>query len=253
MNKPLWILNGVFIGTYTDKRTRLLFAYLGFFFMASSGCTKSNFLLPGKYAIISVEGGMYLRTEPNINSTKVYLVPNGKEVYVQSEGIPEELYGIRSKWYRVVYRDAKGWMWGGFSKPTNTRQSIQGESPKFKPTLPPESTRIIAWESVSQYCTELYRSPFVSYQDEFWIQRQLMFQASRSDQITIVPKCSPANARSIVKINALKNPPLTSSAYDQLQEKFITVSFDIDPNRQTSNEEYVRLFSSHGALVEVIK
>lgn len=124
MNEVLQNLAKIFSKSYYAKSKSRPLLPLSLLLLVLSVCTKSSFLHPGKSAIISADGGMYLRAEPNINSAKVYLVPTGKEVYVQSDGKPEELYGIKSKWYRVSYGRYAGWMWGGLAKSSSTQADV---------------------------------------------------------------------------------------------------------------------------------
>lgn len=79
-------------------------------------CSKSNYLEVGYPAKIVESQGIYLRATPSSQGRKIILIPMGQSVNVLAEGLPEQLYEIKSKWYRVTYGKYEGWMWGGLAK-----------------------------------------------------------------------------------------------------------------------------------------
>lgn len=94
--------------------------YLG---LAILGCSRSNYLEIGKPATIIENQGMIIRKTPTANGQKIILVPLGQSVNVIAEGLPEKLYGIKSKWYQVRYGRFQGWMWGGLATSHGSKES----------------------------------------------------------------------------------------------------------------------------------
>lgn len=84
--------------------------------MLICSCSKSNYLEVGKPAKVVENQGIYLRATPNPQGRKIVLIPAGQAVSVLAEGLPEKLYDIKSRWYRVSYGKYEGWMWGGLSQ-----------------------------------------------------------------------------------------------------------------------------------------
>lgn len=91
--------------------------------LAVIGCSKFNYLEVGKTAIVTDNQGIYLRATPSTQGRKILLIPIGQNVKILAEGLPEKLYDIESKWYRVSYGKHEGWMWGGLAKKKERAQN----------------------------------------------------------------------------------------------------------------------------------
>lgn len=228
-------------------------------FPIATSCGKRNYLTVGRQALIQSTNGMIIRSQPNATSKSIGVVPNNGIVSVLSEGPDAKLFEISSRWYKVQFGNINGWMWGGFSKPVDgLQESHDGPQDRADqipsaPQLPPSEKLVVAWVSINEYCTELYSSPYATISDSEWIKSAYQDSGLRTDKVTIVPRCIDWKARSIVQIDAIKNPPKSDSESSRIMQKHTIVCYDYSLERQTTNEEYVRLFSSRGADVKVIK
>ncbi len=59
--------------------------------------------------------GLRLRSSPNLDSQKISLIEDRKEINVFEIGPLDEIDGILSFWLRVEYNSIKGWIFGGYA------------------------------------------------------------------------------------------------------------------------------------------
>ncbi len=71
--------------------------------------------------------GLILRDAPSTKGKQLALMKEKEEVVVLNDNGPEEtLFGRKSRWFEVVYKNKKGWAFGGFleyNRQINTTQS----------------------------------------------------------------------------------------------------------------------------------
>lgn len=64
---------------------------------------------------VNADGGLRMRTTPDLNGTKLMTIPNNSEVTViEEKGNTISLSGKNGKWTKVSYNNTEGWVFGGF-------------------------------------------------------------------------------------------------------------------------------------------
>lgn len=68
----------------------------------------------GGYLQVSVEKGVNVREEPNLESEVVLAIPSGDSAKILDQDGPLDTISNKSaKWYKVSYGDKEGWIWSG--------------------------------------------------------------------------------------------------------------------------------------------
>ena len=66
-------------------------------------------------ALVSVSGGLNLRSEPNSDAAIIKSISNNAKIFVTDfNGPADTLDEEPGNWYHVTYKNFDGWVWGNF-------------------------------------------------------------------------------------------------------------------------------------------
>ena len=84
---------------------------------------------------INSSEGLQLRSSPSLDSKKISLIEDKKEINVFEIGQLDEIDGILSFWLRVEYNSNKGWIFGGYTSivPPIIKQNIDEPELEIRP------------------------------------------------------------------------------------------------------------------------
>ncbi|PJZ23924.1 hypothetical protein CH352_18790 [Leptospira hartskeerlii] len=103
--------------------------------LISIGCitTKNPPLIEIEYRFITAAKGLNLRSEPNVQSEAIILIPAGKIVAVKEKSKqPSELInGISGNWLKVKYTWHEGWIFDGYLSQINSLSKNANELQDF--------------------------------------------------------------------------------------------------------------------------
>jgi len=72
--------------------------------------------------IIDTKMGMKLRQGPSTATEQIGYIPNMNTIIILNQNGPKEtIYGIKSKWYKIKFKEKEGWIFGGFVKIINNK------------------------------------------------------------------------------------------------------------------------------------
>lgn len=86
--------------------------------------------------------GTYLRSEPNIKSEKLGIIPFKQKVNVlKQDNILDMVNSIKNYWYFIEYREKKGWVFGGYLTNYNIDElyNLLKKKKKYYDNLPYEN------------------------------------------------------------------------------------------------------------------
>ena len=86
-------------------------------------------IFSAEYKWISAEAGLRFRSEPNLKSDTLSLIPYNSQVEIISGSKNKEKIGnIEDYWYNILWNSQKGWVFGGFlsNNPKNIVNKIGG-------------------------------------------------------------------------------------------------------------------------------
>ncbi len=71
---------------------------------------------PGEaeFRFVSASSGLRMRSEPNTESTRLGLLPQGTRVEILEESAPVTIDNIEAPWVRVRHGAVEGWVFGGY-------------------------------------------------------------------------------------------------------------------------------------------
>ncbi len=77
-----------------------------------------------KSAKITSKTSLTLRELPDKNSKKIMVIPSGETIaIIEEDSADATIDGIKSKWYKILYKNKTGWLFGGYLAMTNDTKS----------------------------------------------------------------------------------------------------------------------------------